>query len=109
MEAEDRSQRTRVGGQLATSVIAKARNHLATRYRMKRERIHEMVVADILAQRRIIGVEQMLRCAWAVFACAHVAAGVKQQRRVGRDADIADQQEQRACGLAMAVDAKALA
>ena len=43
------------------------------------------------------------------MVCVPVATGVKQQRRVWRDTDIADGKEQGACGLAVAVDAKALA
>jgi len=76
---------------------------------MKGERIHEMVVAHILAQGSVIGVEHLLRVAGADNALLHRAASVKQQRRAWRDADIAYRKEHRAGGLTVGVDAKALA
>src|ERR1700686_3579845 len=56
---------------------------------MKGERIHEMVVGDILAQGSVIGAEHLLRGGRVDNALLHGAAGVKQQRRAWRDADIA--------------------
>src|SRR5450432_1900850 len=76
---------------------------------MKGERIHEMVVGDILAQGSIIGAEHFLRTGEADIALLHGAASVKQQRRTWRDADIAYRKEHGAGRLTVTVDAKALA
>ena len=76
---------------------------------MKGERIHEMLVGDILLQGSVIGAEHLLRGGGAYNALLHGAASVKQQRRAWRDADIAYRKEHRAGGLTVTVDAKALA
>src|SRR6202790_815574 len=76
---------------------------------MKGERIHEMVVGDILAQGSVIGAEHLLGGGRVDNALSHGAAGVKQQRRAWRDADIAYRKEHRAGGLTVTIDAKALA
>src|SRR5579863_1149080 len=76
---------------------------------MKVERFHEMVVGDIPAQGRVIGVEHLLGVVGADNALSPGAASVKQQRRAWRDADIAYRKEHRAGGLTVAVNAKALA
>ena len=76
---------------------------------MKGERIHEMLVGDILLQGSVIGAEHLLRGGGVDNALLHGAASVKQQRRAWRDADIAYRKEHRAGGLAVRVDAKALA
>jgi len=69
--------------------IAEALDDFATRNRMKGERIHEMVVGDILAQGSVISAEHLLRRGGVDNAFLHRAASVKQQRRAWRDADIA--------------------
>src|SRR6202140_4933608 len=76
---------------------------------MKGERIHEMVVGDILAQGSVIGAEHLLGGGRVDNALSHGAASVKQQRRAWRDADIAYRKEHRAGGLTVTVDAKAFA
>src|SRR5580692_1001459 len=76
---------------------------------MKGERIHEMLVGDILLQGGVIGAEHLLRAGGVDGALLHGAAGVKQQRRAWRDADIAYRKEHRAGGLTVTVDAKAFA
>ena len=75
---------------------------------MKGERFHEMVVGDILAQGSVISAEHLLRGGGADNALLHGAAGVKQQRRAWRDADVAYRKKHRAGGLTVRVDAKAL-
>src|ERR1700721_897020 len=94
---------------LAACRVAKALDDLATGNRMKGERVHEMVVSDILAQGSVIGAEHLLRGGGVDSALLHRAASVKQQRRAWRDADIAYRKEHRAGGLTVGVDAKALA
>src|ERR1700721_3276544 len=76
---------------------------------MKGERIHEMLVGDILLQGSVIGAEHLLRGGGVDNALLHGAASVKQQRRAWRDADIAYRKEHRAGGLTVTVVAKALA
>src|SRR3984957_6476732 len=76
---------------------------------MKGERIHEMLVGDILLQGSVISAEHLLGGGGAYNALSHGAASVKQQRRAWRDADIAYRKEHRAGGLTVTVDAKALA
>src|SRR5215472_15503750 len=92
-----------------TRRIAEPRDDLAPRDRVERERVHVMIGADILAQRRVIGVEHVLGRRHADLVVLHIAAGMKQQRRARRDADVADRQEYRARRLAVLVDAEALA
>lgn len=75
---------------------------------MEFERIHEMVVGDVLAKCCVIGAAHLL-CGGDANSCSPCAAGMKQQRRAGHHAHIADRQKHRAGGLAVAVDAKAFA
>src|ERR1700722_17748455 len=75
---------------------------------MKGERVYELVVHDILPQGSVIGAGHHLGVGRA-DATGRGAAGVKQQRRTWRDADIADRKEHRAGGLTVAVDAEAFA
>ena len=75
---------------------------------MKGERIHEMVVGDILLQGSVIGAEHLLRGGGVDNALSHGASSVKKQRRAWRDANIAYRKEHRAGRLTVAVDAKAL-
>src|SRR5882757_425502 len=76
---------------------------------MKGERIHEMVVGDILAQGSVISAEHLLRGGGVDNALLHGATSVKQQSSPWRDAHIAYRKEHRAGGLTVAVDAKAFA
>ena len=76
---------------------------------MKGERVHEMVVGDILAQGSVIGAEHLLRGGGVDGACSHRATSMKQQSSAWRDTDIAYRKKHRAGGLTVAVDAKALA
>src|SRR3984893_3534275 len=94
---------------LAACRVAKALDDLAAGNRMKGERVHEMVVGDILAQGSVISAEHLLGGGGADNALSHGAASVKQQRRAWRDADIAYRKEHRAGGLTVTVDAKAFA
>ena len=75
---------------------------------MKLQRIHVVIVEDIFAQLGVIGAQHPLRGAGVDVALA-VVAGVKQQRCVALDADIAQAQKQRAVRLAVALDAKQFA
>jgi hypothetical protein len=75
---------------------------------MKVERIHKMLVGDILAQGSVIGAEHFLRTGEADGPLFHRAAGVKQQRRAWRNADVAYRKEHRAGGLTVTVNAEAL-
>src|SRR5882757_6384489 len=93
---------------LSACRVAEALDDLATGNRMKVERVHEMVVGDILAQGSVISTEHLLRGGGADDALLHGAASVKQQRRTRRDADIAYRKKHRAGGLTVTVDAKAL-
>ena len=75
---------------------------------MKFQRLHVVVVDEILAQFRIVGAQHPLRMSDMDIALA-VVTGVEQQRGAALDADIAQAQEQRAIRLAMALDAKQFA
>jgi hypothetical protein len=74
---------------------------------MKVECVHEVVGGDVLLQGGIIGAEHLLRATGADTRLPG-AAGVKQQRSTGRNADIAYRKEHGAGGLTVAVNAKAL-
>src|SRR5215469_18241145 len=67
-----------------------------------------MVLHDVLTQGRLVGGKHALRPELALDLRSGVATGMKQQLRARRDADVAYREENRACGLAVAVDAKAL-
>src|SRR5215469_11159242 len=60
--------------------VAEALDDFAAGNRMKLERIHEMVVSDILAQGSVISAEHLLRAGGVDSAPLPGAAGVKQQR-----------------------------
>jgi len=76
---------------------------------MKLQRIHEMLVSDILAQGSVISAEHLLRGGGVDSPRSPGAASVKQKRRAWHDADISYRKEHRAGGLTVGVDAKALA
>ena len=67
---------------------------------MKFQRLHVVVVDEILAQFRIVGAQHPLRMSDMDIAQA-VVTGVEQQRGAALDADVAQAQEQRAVRLAM--------
>jgi len=93
---------------LSASRITEAFDDDASGDRMEFKSIHEMVVGDVLAKGCVIGASHLLRGRDA-DSCSPCAAGMKQQRRAGRDADIADRQKHRARRLTVAVDAEAFA
>ena len=70
---------------------------------MERERIHVMVRGEVFAKFRIVGVQYVLGVGGRDIA-APVTTCMKQQRSAAADADIADAEEWRAVGLAMALD-----
>jgi hypothetical protein len=72
-------------------------DRIAARDRMERERIH------VFAKFRIVGVQYVLGVGGRDIA-APVTTCMKQQRSAAADADIADAEEWRAVGLAMALD-----
>ena len=75
---------------------------------MECQRVHVVVVHDVLAQARIIGIQHAAGGARRDVAVA-IVAGMEQQRGAALDADVAQPQKQRAVRLAMALDAKQLA
>lgn len=75
---------------------------------VKRQRIHIMIIDDVLAQGRVIGVQHPVGGIRIDIALA-IVAGMKQQGRAALDADIAQAEKQRAVRLAMPLDAEQLA
>ena len=91
-----------------TFPVAERVDDRAARNGVKRQRLHVVIVDEILAQFGVIGVQHPLRGARMDIALA-VVAGVEQQRGAALDADIAQAQEQRAERLAVTLDAKQFA
>src|SRR5450759_3659840 len=75
---------------------------------VKRQRIHVVIVHDVLAQASVVGVQHPTGGDSRYIAVA-VVAGMKQQGGAALDADVAQTEKQRAVRLAMAPDAKQFA
>jgi hypothetical protein len=91
-----------------TFPVAEPVDDRAARNGVKFQRLHVVVVDEILAQFRIVGAQHPLRMGRMDIALA-VVTGVEQQRGAALDADIAQAQEQRAVRLAMTLDTKQFA
>src|SRR5581483_9778808 len=81
---------------LTACPVAEAADDFAAGYRMKLQRIHEMVGSEVLAQGRLVSAEHFLRGGGIDNTLLPVAASVKQQRRAWLDTDISYRKEHRA-------------